>query len=92
MEWWTTTHDISYLKYGMTSLTSSTHKSTIKRGKQQNETLPQKPLVINLGKTRLHSEVNVVPQDETSKIADEKIVEKAQALDDSTNETDQEHH
>ena len=91
MEWWITTHDVSYLEYGMAALTSSTHKSTIKRGKQQNEALPQKPLVINLGKT-LRSEVNVVPQDETSNVADGMIVEKAQGLDDSTDETDQEHH
>ena len=76
----------------MTTLTSSTHKSTIKRGKQQMEALPQKPLVINLGKTRLRSKVNVVPQDEASNATDGKIVEKVQALDDSTDETDQEYY
>ena len=36
--------------------------------------------------------MNVIPQDETSKVADGKIVEKAQALDDFTDETNQEHH
>ena len=49
-------------------------------------------MVINLGKAKLRFEVNVVPQDETSKVVDGKVVEKAQAFDDNTDKIDQEHH
>ena len=49
-------------------------------------------MVINLGKAKLHSEANLVPQNETSKVADGQVIEKAQALDDSTDEFDQDHH
>ena len=37
MEWWTKTYDVNYLEYGIDILISSTHKSTLKRGKHQKE-------------------------------------------------------
>ena len=92
MEWWTTTHDVDYLEYGITDLISSTHKSTIKRGRQQKKAPTRKPLVINLDKAKVRSEVNVVPQDESSKAPNENVIEEVQGLDDSTNETDQDRH
>ena len=92
MEWWTTTDDVDYLEYGITTLISSTHKSTIKRGKQQKEAPTRKPLVINLGKAKIRSEVNVVPQDEYFRIPNGNVIEEDQDLDDSTNETDQDRH
>ena len=49
-------------------------------------------MVFNLSKAKLRSEINVVHQDETSQIADRQVVEEAQALDDFTDETDQDHH
>ena len=88
MEWWTKTHDVNYLEYGIDILISSTRKSTLKRGKHQKEAPTRKPLVLNLGKAKLRFEINVVHQDETSQAVDGQVVEKAQALDDSTDETD----
>ena len=52
----------------------------------------RKPLVLNLGKAKLRSEINVVHQDKTLQVADRQVVEEAQALDDFTDETDQDHH
>ena len=92
MEWWTTTHDVDYLEYGITTLLSSTHKSTIQRAKQQKKASNRKPLVINLGKAKVRSEVNVVPQDESSRAPDGNVIEEVQGLNDSTDETDQDHH
>ena len=79
-------------EYGIDILISSTRKSTFKREKHQKEAPTRKPLVLNLGKTKLHSEINVVHQDETSQVADRQVVEEAQALDDFIDETDQDHH
>ena len=92
MEWWTKTYDVNYLKYGIDILISSTRKSTLKQEKHQKEASTRKPLVINLGKVKLRFEVNVVRQEETSQAIDGQVVEEAQALDDSTNETNQDHH
>ena len=92
MEWWTKTHDVNYLEYGIDILISSTRKSTLKRGKHKKEALTRKPLVLNLGKAKLRSEINVVHQDETSQAANKQVVEEAQALVDFTDETDQDHH
>ena len=61
MEWWTMTQDVDYLEYGITPHISSTHKSTIKKGRQQKKAPIRKPLVINLGKAKIRSKVNVVP-------------------------------
>ena len=49
-------------------------------------------MVLNLGKAKLRSEINVVHQDETSQVRDRQIVEEAQTLDDSTDDIDQDHH
>ena len=76
MEWWTTTHDVNYLKYRITTLISSTHKSTIKRGRQQKEDSTRNPLVINLGKAKFRSKVNMVPQDESSRAPIENVIEE----------------
>ena len=92
IEWWTNTHDVNYLEYGIDILISSTRKSTLKRGKHKKEVPTRKPLVLNLSKAKLRSEINVVPQDETSRVVDRQVVEEAQALDDSTDETNQDHH
>ena len=92
MEWWTTTHDVNYLEYGITTFISSIHKSTIKREKQQEEALARKPLVINLGKAKARFEVNVVPSNQSSKAPNGNVIEEVQDLDDFTNETDQDRH
>ena len=92
MEWWPKIHDVNYLEYGIDILISSTCKSTLKSERHQKEDSTRKPLVINLGKTKLHSEANLVHQNETSKVADGQVIEKAQALDDSINKSDQDHH
>ena len=76
MEWWTMTHDVNYLEYGITTLILSTHKSTIKRERQQKKVPTRKPLVINLGKAKVHSKVNVVPQDESSRAPNENVIEE----------------
>ena len=52
----------------------------------------RKPLVLNLGKAKLSSEINIVSQDETSWVVDRHVVEEAQALDDFTDETNQDHY
>ena len=49
-------------------------------------------MVINLGKAKVRSEVNVVSQDESSKAPNGNVIEEVQGLDDSTNETDQHRH
>ena len=82
MEQWTRTHDVNYLEYDIVILISSTRKSTLKRGKHQKKVPIRKPLVLNLGKAKLRSEINVVPHDETSRVSDRQVVEEAQALDD----------
>ena len=92
MEWWTKTRDVNYLEYGIDILIQSTSKSTLKRGRHQKEAPTRKPLVINLGKAKLHFKVNVVHQNETSKAADGQVIKEAQALDDSINKSDQDHH
>ena len=92
MEWWTTTHDVDYLEYGITALISSTHKSTIKKGRQQKKVPTRKPLVINLGKAKVRSKVNVIFQDESFRTPNGNVIEEVQGLDDSTNETDQDRH
>ena len=92
MEWWTKTHDVNYLEYGIDILILSTRKSTLKRGKHKKETPTRKPLVLNLGKAKLRSKINVVQQDETSQAANRQVVEEAQTFNDSTDETDQDHH
>ena len=88
MEWWTTTHDVDYLEYGITAFISSIHKLIIKRERQQEKAPTRKPLVINLGKAKVRSEVNVVPQDESSRAPNGNVIEEVQGLDDSTNEID----
>ena len=92
MEWWIKTYDVKYLEYGIDILISSIRKSTLKQEKHQKEASTRKPLVINLGKVKLRFEVNVVRQEETSQAIDGQVVEEAQALDDSTDETNQDHH
>ena len=92
MEWWTKTHDVNYLEYGIDILIQSTSKSTLKRGRHQKEAPTRKPMILNLGKTKLRSEINIVHEDETSQVADRQVIEEAQALDDSINKSDQDHH
>ena len=44
MGWWTKTHDVNYLEYGIDILISSTRKSTLKRGKHKKKKRPLESL------------------------------------------------
>ena len=74
------THDVNYLEYGIMTLISSTHNSTIKRGRHQKEVPTRKPLVINLGKAKVHFEVNMVPQNESSRALNGNVIQECRHL------------